>query len=231
MRPALVVAGLLALAPLAPVSAQAATTVSIGINLGAYPRLVPVPGYPVYYAPAVNSNYFFYDGLYWNFDGANWYSAAWYNGPWTPVDPYAVPVYLLQVPVRYYHSPPVWFHGWAVGEAPHWHEHWGPAWAERRHDWDSAHHDWNRGHWDEHNMPARAPLPTYQRNYSGNRYPQPQQQVQYHNQNYHYAPHEQVVQQHYSEHGYQAHAQKVDEHHGSGHDNRGHEEHHDHDHR
>ena len=32
--------------------------VSIGINVPTYPQLVPVPGYPVYYAPGVNSNYF-----------------------------------------------------------------------------------------------------------------------------------------------------------------------------
>jgi hypothetical protein len=225
MRSALVVAGLLLVAPLAPVSAQAAASVSIGINLGAYPRLVPVPGYPVYYAPGVNSNYFFYDGLYWVFDGANWYSSAWYNGPWAAVDPYAVPLNVLQIPVRYYHRPPVWFHGWVGTEAPHWHEHWGSSWAASRHDWDSAHHDWNRGHWDSHNMPARAPLPNYQRNYSGARYPQAQQQAQYHNQNYHYAPHEQVAQQHYAEHGYEA--QRAEEHHG-GHDNRGHDDHKDH---
>ena len=38
--------------------------VSIGINLPVYPQLVAVPGYPVYYAPQVNSNYFFYDGMH-----------------------------------------------------------------------------------------------------------------------------------------------------------------------
>ena len=38
---------------------------SIGINQPVYPELVAVPGYPVYYAPQVNSNYFFYDGMYW----------------------------------------------------------------------------------------------------------------------------------------------------------------------
>jgi len=224
MRPALIVAGMLLLAPAAP--AYSAVGVSIGINLGAYPRLVPVPGYPVYYAPAVNSNYFFYDGLYWDFDGNNWYSSAWYNGPWTLVDPYAVPIYLLQVPVRYYHRPPAYFHGWAWNDAPHWHEHWGASWAERRHDWDSAHHDWNRGHWDNRNMPARAPLPTYQRNYSGNRYPQAQQQAQFHSQNYHYQPREQVVQQHYQAQGIQSHPQaqaQVQAQHG--HENRGHDNH------
>ena len=219
MRSALVVAGLLALAPLAPIPAQAATTVSIGINLGAFPRLVAVPGYPVYYAPGVNSNYFFYDGLYWDFDGANWYSSAWYNGPWTPVDPYAVPVYVLRVPVRYYHHPPEWFHGWAVGEAPRWHEHWGPEWAERRADWV---------HWDAHaRVPARAPLPTYQRHYAGAHYPAVEEQARFHTQNYHYAPREQVVQQHYTEHGYQGHVQKVEAHHAT-HDNRGHKDDHDH---
>ena len=59
--------------------------VSIGINLPVYPELVPVPGYPVYYAPQVNSNYFFYDGMYWVYQGDNWYASSWYNGPWALV--------------------------------------------------------------------------------------------------------------------------------------------------
>jgi hypothetical protein len=220
MRPALLVAGLLLLAPVAP--AYSAVGVSIGINLGAYPRLVPVPGYPVYYAPGVDSNYFFYDGLYWDFDGSNWYSSAWYNGPWTVVDPYAVPVYLLRVPVRYYHRPPVWFRGWAGAGAPHWHEHWGASWAERRSDW--VH--WNgRGH-----MPARAPLPGYQRSYAGTHYPRAEDQARFHSQNYRYAPQEHFAQQHYAEHGYQHVQREVqrEEHRAAAHENRGHEEHRDH---
>jgi hypothetical protein len=224
MRSALVVAGLLLLAPAMP--AYSAVGVSIGINLGAYPRLVPVPGYPVYYAPGVDSNYFFYDGLYWDFDGSNWYSSAWYNGPWNAVDPLAVPVYLLRVPVRYYHRPPSWFHGWVGTGAPHWHEHWGASWAEHRGDW--AH--WNgRGR-----MPARAPLPNYQRNYAGAHYPRAEEQARFHSQNYHYAPHEQVVQQHYAEHGYQQHEEHRAPvaHDNRGHDDRGHDNHDDHpDHR
>ena len=56
--------------------------VSIGINQPAYPELVPVPGYPVYYAPEVNSNYFFYDGVFWIYQRDNWYASYWYNGPW-----------------------------------------------------------------------------------------------------------------------------------------------------
>jgi hypothetical protein len=34
-----------------------------------HPQLILVPGYPCYYAPQVNSNYFFYDGLYWVYAG------------------------------------------------------------------------------------------------------------------------------------------------------------------
>src|SRR5689334_25304853 len=56
--------------------------VSIGINLPLYPELVPVPDYPVYYAPRVETNYFFYDGLYWVYLNDNWYASYWYNGPW-----------------------------------------------------------------------------------------------------------------------------------------------------
>ncbi len=61
--------------------------VSIGINFPVYPQLVPVPGYPVYYAPQANSNYFFYDGMYWVYAGDNWYASSWYNGPWQIVTP------------------------------------------------------------------------------------------------------------------------------------------------
>lgn len=67
--------------------------VSIGINLPLYPEFVQVPGYPVYYAPRLDSNYFFYDGMYWVYEGDNWYDAnSWYNGSWGLVAPEAVPV-------------------------------------------------------------------------------------------------------------------------------------------
>ena len=61
--------------------------VSIGINLPVYPQLVAVPGYPVYYAPQLNSNYFFYDGMYWIYQSDNWYASSWYNGPWGLIGP------------------------------------------------------------------------------------------------------------------------------------------------
>ena len=171
--------------------ASAAVNVSIGINLPTYPRLVPVPGYPVYYAPAVNSNYFFYDGLYWVLEGDNWYESHWYNGPWTLVDPYEVPDYVLRVPVRYYRQPPVYFRGWRADASPRWGEHWGRSWEDRRGSWNAP---------SRSSRPAPAPLPTYQRQYSGQQYPaQVERQSTLHSQNYRYWPSEPVVQQRYQQ--------------------------------
>ena len=47
------------------VATAAPAQVNIGINISLFPELVQVPGYPVYYAPRHDANYFFYDGLYW----------------------------------------------------------------------------------------------------------------------------------------------------------------------
>lgn len=169
-------------------SAAAQLSVSIGINLPVYPQLVVVPGYPVYYAPQVNSNYFFYDGMYWVYDGDNWYASSWYNGPWQLVTPEAVPLFVLRVPVRYYRRPPVYFRGWRSDAPPRWGEHWGDAWAQRRSGWDN----WNRS-----SAPPPAPLPVYQRQYSGSRYPRAEQQQVLQGQNYRYQPHDAAVQQYY----------------------------------
>lgn len=102
---------------------------SIGINVPAYPQLVLMPGYPVYYAPQLGYNLFFYDGLYWLFQGDNWYASTWYNGPWGLVDRVYVPVYVLRIPVRYYRDPPRYFLAWAPNEPPRWGERWGPGGA------------------------------------------------------------------------------------------------------
>ncbi|MEP6998343.1 MAG: hypothetical protein ABI900_11875 [Betaproteobacteria bacterium] len=161
--------------------------ISIGINMPVYPDLVRVPGYPVYYDPRANYNYFFYDGLYWVFEGDNWYSSSWYNGPWYGVDPYDVPLYVLRVPVRYYYQPPIYFRGWYADAAPRWGEHWGRSWEQRRAGWDR---------WDRRSVPAAAPLPVYQRQYSGDRYPRAlEQQVTIRTQNYRYQPREAVTRQ------------------------------------
>lgn len=159
---------------------------SIGIDQPSYPELVAVPGYPVYYAPQVNSNYFFYDGMYWVYNRDNWYASTWYNGPWGLVGPDAVPLFILRIPVQYYREPPSYFHGWSSDAAPRWGEHWGDAWDQRRHGWDT---------WDHAAVPAPAPLPTYQRQYTGATYPPVAQQQTLQSQNYRYQPHEVVVHQ------------------------------------
>ena len=107
-------------------SATAQVSVSIGINVPSYPELVRVPGYPVYYAPGLNSNFFFYDGSYWVYERGNWYASSWYNGPWGLVSPMAVPLFVLRIPVRYYRAPPAYFYGWRPDGPPHW-----PAGADR----------------------------------------------------------------------------------------------------
>lgn len=154
--------------------------ISIGINVPAYPRLVRVPGYPVYYDPRASANYFFYDGLYWVLVDDDWYASSWYNGPWRLVEPDYVPLYVLRIPVRYYRRPPPYFHGWHADQPPRWHDHWGPAWKERRGDWDK---------WNRRTAPAPAPLPSYQRRYYGDRYPvEPERQRTIRSEKYRYQP-------------------------------------------
>jgi hypothetical protein len=162
--------------------------VSIGINVPQYPQFERVPGYPVYYTPSVNANYFFYDGMYWVYQGDNWYASSWYNGPWGLVAPEVMPAYLLRVPVRYYRRPPRYFHNWQADAPPHWGEHWGNQWEQRRRGWDQ----WNH-------TPTRrpAPLPVYQREYSGDRYPPVDKQGVLQSEHYPYRPKTKVVRQHY----------------------------------
>jgi hypothetical protein len=165
--------------------------VSIGINIPLYPDLVPVPGYPVYYAPQVAANYFFYDGMYWIFHSDNWYASSWYNGPWGLVSPAYVPVFILRIPVRYYVRPPAYFRGWRYDAPPQWGRHWGPNWEQSRRGWDQ----WNRAY-----VPARAPLPVYQRQYKGDRYPRFEQQQSLHRQQYQHQPRNEKVRRIYQQH-------------------------------
>jgi len=167
--------------------AVAVPGVSIGINMPTYPEFVRVPNYPVYYAPRLQTNFFFYDGIYWVYQQDNWYRSSWYNGPWGLVSPQAVPVYVLRIPVRYYRNPPAYFGGWQRDAPPRWGQHWGNEWAQQRSGWD---------HWNRRASPAPAPLPVYQRQYSGSRYPQVEQQQALHNRNYRYQPRDAAAPQH-----------------------------------
>ena len=182
-------------------TARTLPVISPGISLTAYPELVVVFGTPVYYAPQVDANYFFYDGLYWVFQGDNWYASSWYNGPWDLVGREYVPLFVLRVPVRYYRRPPPYFRGWRPDAPPRWAEHWGRDWEQRRSGWDQ---------WDRRPDPPPAPLPVYQRQYSGDRYPRaPQQQYSIRSEQYRYQPLEPITQQRFQQreqstrHGYQ----------------------------
>ena len=166
-------------------AAQSQVSVSIGFNMPVYPQLVRVPGYPVYYAPNSGANYFFYDGLYWVFANDNWYESRWYNGPWRLVGPEFVPLFILRVPVRYYARPPVYFRGWAPGAALRWGVLWGCVWEYRHRDWF-----W----WVHRSVPAAAPLPIYQREYRGDRYPHSvEQQRNIRDDRYRYQPRDSVA--------------------------------------
>jgi hypothetical protein len=164
-------------------------SVDIGIHVPIYPELVLVPGYPVYYAPQAGSNYFFYDGVYWVFHGDTWYASSWYDGPWYVVRPEHVPLYVLRVPVRYYRVPPPYFRGWRADAPPRWGQHWGRDWERRRAGWDR---------WDRRHVPRPAPLPAYQRRYSGDRYPREREhQHSIGSEHYRYRPREAVAREHH----------------------------------
>ncbi len=191
--------GLIGLLLLTGVATPAAAAVSIsiglpnvhiGINLPVFPELVRVPGYPVYYAPRMDANYFFYDGLYWVFQNDNWYSSSWYNGPWWAVDPDGVPLFILRIPVGYYRQPPSYFRGWRSNAPPRWGTHWGR-------DWERGRPGWNK--WRRNSAPAPAPLPTYQQYYSGDRYPRGEAQPTLRRQHYRYDPRDATVRKHWQQ--------------------------------
>jgi hypothetical protein len=180
------------LIPVTPVNAQMSVGiklpgVSIGINLPLFPQLVAVPGYPVYYAPQVEANYFFYDGMYWVYQDDNWYASSWYNGPWRIVRPEVVPLFVLRIPVSYYRQPPPYFRGWKPDAPPRWGQHWGNEWEQRRNGWDK---------WNRRSAPAPAPLPVYQRKYSGDKYPGPEQQQPLQSGNYRFKSRDVAVREH-----------------------------------
>ncbi len=131
MRKTVMVAAVVA--GLAMSGAALAADVHIGINIGPPPivvaqppPLVVVPGTPVWYAPEVPENYFYYDGGYFTLHAGNWFRAPSYNGPWAFVPAPRVPRPLLAVPVRYYKVPPGhrrWHREWRDDDHGHGHGH------------------------------------------------------------------------------------------------------------
>ncbi len=166
--------------------------VNIGINVPVYPEMVQIPDYPVYYAPRLQANFFLYDGLYWVYQGDNWYASSWYNGPWWYVPPEAIPIFVLQIPIRYYRSPPYYFRNWHPDSSPRWGEHWGSGWEQQRRNWDRQHLNGQR---------VPAPLPYYQHRFPAQRYPSQQEQQRLQEKNYRHRPSDPEVRQHFGERG------------------------------
>jgi len=173
-----------------PAAAQSYT--DIDVDLPMFPEMQPVPDSPVYWAPGVDSNYFFYDGLFWDYFHDLWHWSAWYNGPWMVADPVYVPTYVLWVPIRYYRKPTPYIAAGNPNRPPRWSEFWGTEWQAR-------HNEIYRGAAGPF---ARAPLPTYQAQFGRGNYPRnPQQQFMIHGQNYAYQPREAVSRQVYQARG------------------------------
>lgn len=167
--------------------------IHLGIHIPVYPRLILIPGYPVYYAPHLRLNFFFYDGLYWLYEDDHWYVSGWYNGPWHWVSPAYVPVFVLRIPVRYYLHPPPYFYGWRLNAPPRWSERWGRDWERDRRGWDR---------WDRRVVPPPAPLPGYQQHYSGPRYPSEfEQQQRIRSENYRFRPRDDTAQRQWQPRG------------------------------
>jgi hypothetical protein len=123
-------------------SGRSARPVQFNLYIDTFPTLVQVQGYPVYVAADVDANYFYFGGLFWVFADGQWWESSAYNGPWNWVEPDAVPLDLLQVPVQYYRSRPQYFEQWNTYEAPSWPIIFGELWFARHRDWDRHDHRW-----------------------------------------------------------------------------------------
>jgi hypothetical protein len=97
------------------VTATSATAQDVKINIGigvppivltTPPSLVVVPGTPVYYAPDISANLFFYKGRYYTVAYGVWSMAPAYGGPWAVIQIGQVPAPVVAVPVEYYKIPP-----------------------------------------------------------------------------------------------------------------------------
>ena len=95
-------------------SAQARTSISVGLNFGdrydgpdlywrERPALVVVPGTSIYYVQNYDYDVYRY-GRYWYYNTDNrWYRSRSYRGPWIYVGYRSVPVQFSNMPMRYRH--------------------------------------------------------------------------------------------------------------------------------
>jgi hypothetical protein len=124
---------------------HAGVGVNLGIHLGSPPQFVRVPETPVFYAPAVGTNLFLYDGQFFAFRSGGWFVGPGYQGPWSEVRPEYVPRPILAVPVRYYHERPREWAQWRHEAPPRWAPAWGHRWEERRGERHPGYGDEHRG--------------------------------------------------------------------------------------
>jgi hypothetical protein len=90
--------------------------VNVNVNIGppapppiivsSPPRVVVVPGSPVYYAPDASVNLFVYGGRYYTFHEGAWFVGPRHVGPWTFIAVDRVPAPVVAVPVKYYRVAP-----------------------------------------------------------------------------------------------------------------------------
>ena len=102
--PALLLAALLAGAPVMEAAAEVHVNVNLGpppIVVAQPPEMVMVPGSDVYFVPDVNYDVFFYNGFWWSPRGERWYRARAYNGPWRVVPRRIIPPPVFRVPRDY----------------------------------------------------------------------------------------------------------------------------------
>ncbi len=94
--------------------APAHADVNIGIDVApppalvvaSPPRLVTVPGSPVFYGPSANYNLFVYAGRHYSLHGGTWFIAASSGSSWGIIATNRVPQPVLAVPATYYKIPP-----------------------------------------------------------------------------------------------------------------------------
>jgi hypothetical protein len=142
MRKRWTLAGLSTLSALLAVSTTAVAEVNVNINIGPPPQMIVVPQTPVYYAPSLPHNFFYYDGRYYTFRDDAWYWSGSVRGPWGWIEIGRVPPPVLRVPIAYYPVRPVsWGKHKRGGPPP-----WAPAHGYRR----KHEHGGKRGHGGKH---------------------------------------------------------------------------------
>jgi hypothetical protein len=102
--PGLLLASLLAAAPVLDAVAEVRVNVNLGpppIVVAEPPEVVMVPGSQVYFVPGVDFDVFFYSGYWWSPRGDRWYRSRAYNGPWRTVSRRIVPPPVHRVPRDY----------------------------------------------------------------------------------------------------------------------------------